>query len=160
MFQYIPRQACAVESAAMHNPNRDVFLLFASPVATDEDRYRSEDLETVSNFVKILNSYKNVHLRNVNMETFAKNSPLDLDHRDRVYSAKHPVIHLADFLRLQVLYKYGGIYIDTDFIIFKNFDRLVQTFITREHTYESLNNGIMAFSHNGSGHELLHHIME
>lgn len=67
---------------------------------------------------------------------------------------------MADFLRMQVLYKYGGMYIDTDFIIFKNFDPLVKTFITREHTYEFLNNGVIAFSHDSAGHELLHYIME
>lgn len=144
----------------MRNPNRDVFLLFASPVAIDEGQYQSKDLETVLNFIRILNLYENVYLRNVNMETFAKNSPLDLDHRDKIYSSKHPVVHLADFLRLLILYKYGGIYIDTDFIIFKNFDALEKTFITREHTYELLNNGVMAFESEGPGHELLDFIMK
>lgn len=99
-------------------------------------------------------------MRNVNVETFTKNSPLDLDHRDKIYSSRHPVVHLADFLRLQVLYKYGGIYIDTDFIIFKSFAPLVKTFLTREHTYEFLNNGIMGFSHDGDGHDLLDFIMK
>lgn len=145
----------------MHNPNRDVFLLFVSPVAIDEEQYRSsEGLEAVSNVINILKSYKNVYLRNVNMTTFVRNSPLDLDHRDKIYSSKHPVVHLADYLRLQVLYKYGGMYIDTDFIIFKSFDPLAKTFITREHTHEFLNNGVMAFTHNGTGHEFLEFIMK
>jgi len=42
----------------------------------------------------------------------------------------------ADYVRLYAVYNYGGIYLDTDCIVFKSFDPLLnKAFICREHCY-------------------------
>lgn len=70
------RQACAIESSALHNPNSQVFVLFASP------RYKfingSSDSVKMGNeaILEAILSYDNVHLRNINLWTYAANTPI------------------------------------------------------------------------------------
>lgn len=63
------RQACAVESAAIHNPGSKVFVLFASP------RYKSSNSSSDPVIDAIL-SYKNVYLRNLNLWSYAAGTPV------------------------------------------------------------------------------------
>lgn len=78
MAQLNARQACAIESSALHNPNSQVFVLFASP------RYKFVNSSSNSGNVKTGNeaildailSYSNVHLRNINLWTYAANTPI------------------------------------------------------------------------------------
>lgn len=70
--------------------------------------------------------------------------------------------NLSNLLRLAVLYKYGGIYIDTDVIILKSFDRLqnvigAQTSDPVTGNWTRLNNAIMVFDKN---HPLLCRFIE
>lgn len=39
---------------------------------------------------------------------------------------------MSDFLRLLVLYRYGGIYLDTDVVVQKNLDDLPPNFVGKE----------------------------
>lgn len=69
------RQACAVESAALHNPNSQIFVLFASP------RYKSTNKTVGSKtgpkaLLEAILSYENVYLRNLNLWTYAANTPI------------------------------------------------------------------------------------
>lgn len=61
------REACAIESAALHNTNSRIYVLFASP------RYRS--LNSSDAIMDALYQYDNIRFRNVNLWTYAKNSP-------------------------------------------------------------------------------------
>lgn len=60
------RQACAIESAAMHNPNQSVFVLYAS------QRYKNQ----ANRLLQAVLSYDNVYLRNINLFTFLHGSPI------------------------------------------------------------------------------------
>lgn len=65
------RQACAIESAALHNPNFQVYVLFASRTHIPKENDPR---------VKLLNailSYKNVHLRQLNLWQYAKDTPIE-----------------------------------------------------------------------------------
>ena len=50
----------------------------------------------------------------------AIDSPLDESIFDRVYSGKHPMVHLSDISRFLFLYHYGGSYLDADSIMQNN----------------------------------------
>lgn len=63
-----PRQACAIESAAIHNPSSKVFVLFASP--------RFKNSNSSDPIIDAILSYKNVYLRNLNLWTYAAGTPV------------------------------------------------------------------------------------
>lgn len=61
--------------------------------------------------------------------------------------------NLSNLLRLALLYKFGGIYIDTDIIILKNFSKLrnsigAQTIDLETGSWSRLNNAVMIFDKN------------
>ncbi|XP_055296562.1 lactosylceramide 4-alpha-galactosyltransferase-like isoform X2 [Sitodiplosis mosellana] len=119
------RQVCAVESAAYHNPNRTIFILFASPV----DLLTNTQSETLA----VLQSYKNIHIQNINLDTFVEGTLAEDFYRSgKLFASKTLIEHMSDFLRLLVLYKYGGIYLDTDVVVQKNLDELPANFLGKE----------------------------
>lgn len=119
---------CAIESAAHHNPNRTIFVLFASP--TDSK---------VSSVV--LKSYANVHFLNVNLNKFVEKTPAKKFYQSgELFASNYLVEHMSDFLRLLVLYKCGGIYLDMDVVVQKNMDDLPAN-ILGEEAYEGNNVG-------------------
>ncbi|KAJ8570881.1 hypothetical protein K7X08_037853 [Anisodus acutangulus] len=69
--------------------------------------------------------------------------------------------NLSNLIRLAVLYKYGGIYLDTDFIILKDFLRLRNSIgaqsVSAKGKWTRLNNAVLIFDKN---HPLLYKFME
>lgn len=61
------RQACSIESAALHNPNFCVFVLFASYSLLPKN----------NPILKAILSYKNVYLRQLNIWDYAKDTPIE-----------------------------------------------------------------------------------
>lgn len=53
---------------------------------------------------------------------------------DRIFTANVYQTHMSDFLRLLPLYKFGGIYFDSDVIILKSVDDLPPNFASNETT--------------------------
>ncbi|XP_055297542.1 lactosylceramide 4-alpha-galactosyltransferase-like [Sitodiplosis mosellana] len=144
-------QSCAIESAAFRHPNRNVFVLFASPV-----KFATE---TQSATLAVLRSYTNIHFMNMNLDTFVKGTPAEDFYRSgRIFSSTHLVEHMSDFLRLLVLYKYGGIYLDTDAIVQKNMDGLPANFLGKEAyagtKINGINGAVIGFQ-DQDGHEIL-----
>lgn len=70
--------------------------------------------------------------------------------------------NLSNLLRLGLLYKFGGIYIDTDVVVLKSFKKLrnvigAQTIDAVTRNWSRLNNAVMIFD---KGHPLLHKFIE
>ncbi|KAK9124469.1 hypothetical protein Sjap_014071 [Stephania japonica] len=70
--------------------------------------------------------------------------------------------NLSNLLRLAVLYKYGGIYLDTDFIVLKKLSDLhnsigAQSMDTKSNSWNRLNNAILIFD---KGHPILYKFLE
>lgn len=143
-------QACAIESAAFHNTNRSVFVLFASPVSFPNSK---------SDNIDVLRSYTNIHFMNMNMLAFVAGTPVEnFYHSGKLFTSKYFIEHMSDFLRLLVLYKYGGIYLDTDAIVQKNMDVLPANFIGKEaYGGKKINgvNGAVLGLQNEIGHKIL-----
>ena len=144
-------QSCAIEAAAYHNPNRPVFVLFATTVGF------SAEMQSAT--LAALRSYKNIHFLNVNLETFVNGTPAEDFYRNgQIFGSNFFIEHMSDFLRLMVLYKYGGIYLDTDAIVQKNLDELPANFLGKEAhcggKIYGINGAVIGFQ-DQIGHEVL-----
>ena len=96
------RQACAIESAARANPGWNVYVLFAAPVG-----FRNRTTQPI---LDALLEYPNVHLRYVNLTTYANDTPLkEWMARGEILRSQYMNSHLSDVMRYLTLYKYGGL---------------------------------------------------
>lgn len=83
MLQLTARQACAIESAALHNPNFQVFVLFAGPTYRHYGNSSSSSASGSSGnqrhqpIIDAILSYKNVHLRQLNLWRYAAGTPIE-----------------------------------------------------------------------------------
>ncbi|KAI9559842.1 hypothetical protein GHT06_013849 [Daphnia sinensis] len=101
------RQACAVESLALHNPSVTAYVLFGQ----ESVHSSSVTLRTLTE------NYKNIRVVGLNMDNYLAGSPLEhwykfTDWRNGPYH----VAHFSDGLRLLTLSRYGGYYFDLDII--------------------------------------------
>lgn len=74
MLQLTARQACAIESAALHNPNFQVFVLFASPTYRHHGNGSQQRTQPL---IDAILSYKNVQLRQLNLWRYAQGTPIE-----------------------------------------------------------------------------------
>jgi hypothetical protein len=106
------REACAVASAANTNPDSKVYLLYTCSIIGNI----GDSLE----YVKHMLSYPNVRIWKLVISDYMKGTPLETwDYMGKIRSSKWPVSHASDILRFITLWKYGGTYLDLDFVIRK-----------------------------------------
>ncbi|KAK9883260.1 hypothetical protein WA026_001446 [Henosepilachna vigintioctopunctata] len=150
------RQACAVESAALMNPNFDVYLTFTSPGV-----FKFENTES-DRFLKALMSYDNVRINHLNYENYMKGTIVEeLYSKGIIENSPYALEHASDILRFLTLWKYGGIYLDLDVIVLKSFETLPPNFTGCE-TFFNLGAGILGFgpSDEDGGHIMAAEILE
>ncbi|XP_037955392.1 lactosylceramide 4-alpha-galactosyltransferase-like [Teleopsis dalmanni] len=142
------RQACAIESAALHNPSYDVFLLYASP------RYMDKKAEYP--ILDAILSYPNVHMRNADLWAFTKDSPVEKWFNGaELFKSIYLTAHLSDFFRLLTLWHFGGTYLDMDTLTLRSMESMPLNFVGLE-TNISINNAVLNVSPIGYGHEIAH----
>lgn len=131
------RQACAIESAAKMNPHLRVYLLYC-----DLDRFKS--LKNSSE-LDAIRSYTNVHILHVNMTQLAIGTPMEeFMSSDQLSESHFKLPHTSDALRLLLLWKFSGTYIDTDMIVRMRLDSISSNFACREST-SYMNGAILNF---------------
>ncbi|KAI9581004.1 hypothetical protein GQX74_014387 [Glossina fuscipes] len=141
------RQACSVESAAFHNSKTNVYVLYASP------RYQLPNI-TADPILSAVLSYKNVHLRNVNMWTYAATTPMYKWLKGgKLFKSSYVFSHVSDFLRYLTLWRWGGTYLDMDTIMLRSIENMPPNFVGAESTYY-LAAGVMNFAPDGLGHKI------
>ncbi|XP_069474141.1 alpha-1,4-N-acetylglucosaminyltransferase-like [Ambystoma mexicanum] len=103
---------CSIESAARTYPDRPVYFLMKG---LREDTTIS--LTSSYRAVSLLASLKNVHILPLRFEDLFQDTPLQSWHQ-KVNPAKQRywTHHVSDACREVLLWKYGGIYMDTDVI--------------------------------------------
>lgn len=122
-MELVYRQACAIESAAKWNPNWDVFLISTAPAGL------SNDTKTIPPIINALQSYPNIHFRNLNLRNYSANTPIgNWFLTDKLFTSKYLTAHVSDFLRIVSLYKFGGTYLDLDVVVQKSFENLTANF--------------------------------
>lgn len=146
MMDLTAREACAIESAALHNPGFSVFVLFASPA------YR--DYNNTPPVIEAILSYPNVHLRNLNIWSYAAGTPMYQWLKDgKLFRSSYVLSHLSDFLRYLTLWRWGGTYLDMDVVVLRSLEKLPPNYTGAEST-TYLAAGVMNFAPDGFGHEI------
>ncbi|KAL7014068.1 hypothetical protein ACKWTF_015723 [Chironomus riparius] len=96
------RQACSVESA-------DAKISFILTTNSSGISLKYTDI------AHALLSYENIHIRYLNPHEFSKGTVIEhLVESNAVLSSKYPIEHMADVMRVLLLYKYTGLYLDLD----------------------------------------------
>ena len=99
------KELCVIESTALNNPNALIYYYSVNSVI---DNY-------------LLKRYKNIQTKKLIIEDVFKNTPFSsLWNKILMEKKQMSLNHLSDSLRLAFVWKYGGIYLDTDVITIKN----------------------------------------
>lgn len=144
------RQSCAIESAALTNPNNKIFIIFVAPF----------ELETIelTDKMKVLLEYPNVYPLALNLIQFSIDTPLEhFFANGSIFKSIFIKSHTSDAIRLLLLWKYGGTYIDTDMIVKLELDQLPHNYICRDHGF--LNGAILNLD-KGKGNEFAEIFMQ
>ncbi|KAB0804503.1 hypothetical protein PPYR_01473 [Photinus pyralis] len=149
-----PRQACAVESAARSNPSHQTYLMYMSLGLIENETTLSGKL--LHTLIKI----KNVNLLWLNFPRLLKGTIVEeLYTSGKIQSSKFPVNTASNIARLLLLLKFGGIYLDLDFVIIKSFGDLASNFAVAE-SGSAVNNAVLRSTLNGSGKEFIRGCLE
>uniref|UniRef100_R4FJ90 Putative lactosylceramide 4-alpha-galactosyltransferase n=1 Tax=Rhodnius prolixus TaxID=13249 RepID=R4FJ90_RHOPR len=140
------RQACSIYSTAVLNPSRQIILYHSCPLHNDF-------YERSTEFNKYLLDLPNFFIFHAKLEDLMKGTCVGHVFED-LQRSNFPVEHAADITRLLMVYKYGGAYLDLDFVSIKPFVDLPKNFIVAE-ANSSLSNGVFQFEAQGKGHEFV-----
>ncbi|KAL5284220.1 hypothetical protein ACFFRR_006475 [Megaselia abdita] len=144
MVKITARQACAIESAAVTNPDFDIFVVFSSP------SYLQDELPY--GVLQSILRYKNVFLRYSNPWRFTKGTPAEqFFKKGEIFKSKYFAAHMSDLLRIITLWRWGGTYMDLDIVMKKNIANLTQNFAGAE-SDSIIANGVMNYESKGFGH--------
>lgn len=144
---FLFRQACAIESAARLNPNRDIFVIFASPVGVRLN-------ESLPQFYNKLQVYNNVYVRNMNLWRYSFDTPIfDWLRTNKLFESAYLFEHMSDIVRALTLYRYGGYHFDLDIIVQRNIDDLGNDFIGDDWA-TVVNGAVMHLNNYGIGREM------
>lgn len=145
-FHIGSRQACAIESAARQNPKQNIFVLL---VDTD-DLDANNGLEQILTST-VLSHYSNIYFICTTLDEVARDTiAYNWLKTGKIMDTWFVVNNIADVIRLLVLFKYGGTYMDTDIISMQNIDIFGNNFAAAEAS-DSINNALMNFDNNSIG---------
>ena len=103
------KQLCVIESASKHHPKHMINVWTVSP-----------ELQNDPNLALMQQKYKNIDLVKINLKNFIDESKLK-SIWDNLKNSAYYVSHLSDVLRILILKKFGGIYLDLDALVIKTF---------------------------------------
>lgn len=167
------RQACSIESAALNNPNLQIFVLFTSPT------FLWKATKGRNSKIKALLSYNNVHFRQLNLWRYAENTPIeDWTERGELFRSRFDwsvicviqyyfkmivlsflTVHASDLLRMLSLYRFGGIYLDLDVVVLRSLEDLPLNFMGAQ-LNTSIGNSVMGLEPHGVGHQLAELVLQ
>ena len=98
----------------------------------------------------------NIHFYTVNITSLALNTPLQTFFQEARYRASpNSVVHLSDALRVLLVWRYGGLYLDTDYVVLNDMSHY-KNITVKIGAGEAVTNNAFAFS---AGHPLLELVM-
>ncbi|XP_059469113.1 lactosylceramide 4-alpha-galactosyltransferase-like [Neocloeon triangulifer] len=114
------RQLCTIESLQENNPEVKIVVLYVDPV-------KVVNLAGQSSLFKVLrNANGRVVLATVNATYIVEKSGIFKTTAQKIFHVTpYKTHHVSDILRLILIWKFGGFYMDTDLVIFKNLDKLL-----------------------------------
>ncbi|KAH8402944.1 hypothetical protein KR222_000557 [Zaprionus bogoriensis] len=148
------RQACSIESAALNNPNLQVFVLFASPT------FLPKKIDENHSMTKALLTYSNVQFRQLNIWRYTENTTMeDFLKSSSLFESQFRTEHLSDLLRLLSLYRYGGIYLDMDVVVLRNLEYLPLNFVVAENSV-LMGNAVIGVNYGGIGRKIIQSFLD
>ena len=129
------KESCAIESAALNNPNALVFY-YSKNVVIDKD---------------LVVRYKNIRAKKLIVDAILDHTSIYvqwLRMKSRVKLSNHNLNHISNALRLAFMWKYGGIYLDTDIITIKDLSFLLNFPGIGAYTESGINNAVLVFPKN------------
>lgn len=153
LLEIPPRKACSYESAAYKNPDRDIFIVHLAPfgVSTNHSLWPES--------YRALLKYSNIHFVNARLDDLTNNPRIE------AFLAKQDIFRasfaeeLSDLARLLLVQRYGGIYMDSDIIIFKKLSELGTNWLSLEHD-GLISNCIFHINNYGDGQLFTHQYIE
>ncbi|XP_070393651.1 lactosylceramide 4-alpha-galactosyltransferase-like [Dermacentor albipictus] len=133
----LAREACSIESACRNNGDFTVHLLSTGNISSSGCPYH-----------RLLSKLPNFRSMVLNASLELAETPLKPLHATggALNESPHKVEHLSDFLRYVVLWKHGGVYLDTDVIVMKSLRGISNSvFYQSENKRDGLANGILFF---------------
>lgn len=151
MAHLTQRAACAVESAAKINPNWTVYLFFIDVIGYEKD---------VGHLLDTILFQQNIKIIAISLEELSRKTPLyDWVKAGHYKESQYLVSHVSDLVRILVLYKFAGTYMDTDIISLKPVDQLGKNYATAQGYFEVVP-GFMNFGDDQIGREMINKIIE
>lgn len=148
IMNFTARQACSIESAALNNPNFQVFVLFASPT------YLPKAADQKLPVIEAMKSYKNVHFRQLNIWRYARDTPIEgWVNKGELFRSSFLTEHTSDLLRLMSLYRFGGIYMDIDVVVLRSLENVPLNYVGAQEP-DVLCNAVISLEPTGRGHEI------
>ncbi|CAG0914411.1 unnamed protein product [Notodromas monacha] len=130
-----PKELCAIESAALHHPHRPV-------VVAVNHKY----LQLPTSVAKWAKIYPNVIFTQLDINKWLEGTVLlPWLSKGLLDRSLYKISHTSDILRFATMYKYGGLYMDTDVIVLRSMDDLGNAVGLQEYTRQGAVPGIMSF---------------
>jgi hypothetical protein len=101
------KQLCAVESAALNNPNASIIFFSINAIVNNYLRER----------------YKNILSINFRIDQVFNDTPFNdwwKKYKTQIQKGQFNLVHTSDALRIALIWKYGGIYLGFNLRIFKS----------------------------------------
>ncbi|KAL1471431.1 hypothetical protein MTO96_039926 [Rhipicephalus appendiculatus] len=132
------REACSIESACRHNTNYTVHLLYTGSISSTHCPYH-----------RALSELPNFRSTAINASTVLAGTPLSrfYEKGGALHRSRFFVEHLSDFLRYAVVWKHGGIYLDSDTIVLKSLEDIKNSVVFRGHG-RGVANSLLFFTRN------------
>ncbi|XP_043542713.1 alpha-1,4-N-acetylglucosaminyltransferase-like [Chiloscyllium plagiosum] len=145
-----PLAVCSVESASRRNPDKHVYY-FLKGFSGNMSHYPRSQYEAI----RVLSLLRNVTVFPLRLRALFRETPLNSWYEQvNPFWEKYWIHVLADACRLALLWKYGGVYLDTDIISLKPLE--LQNFLCAE-GYQTANNAALGFEKN---HEFIWECMQ
>ncbi|KAL1482195.1 hypothetical protein MTO96_033966 [Rhipicephalus appendiculatus] len=133
-----PREACSIESACRHDTTYTVHLLYTGNISSTHCAY-----------LRALSKLSNFRSAAINASTELAGTPLSRFYERGGALRRSPyfVEHLNDFLRYAVIWKRGGIYLDSDIIVLKSLKDIRNSVVFQDYG-KTVANGLLFFTRN------------
>ncbi|NXU82356.1 A4GAT galactosyltransferase, partial [Xiphorhynchus elegans] len=130
--------SCSVESAARTHPETSVVVLMRG--------LGKGNTSLPEHWVfSLLSSFPNVQIRPLDLPELFSETPLEKWYLSPLRKSEPYFLHvLSDACRIVLMWKYGGVYLDTDFIVLRNLENLTNAMGIQ--TYDELNGAFLSFS--------------
>lgn len=118
------RQACSIESTARSNPYAMISVHMENSGPTRQANVRNEQSSQRRNCAitnRLFEEWENnVKLVREDLLQHLRDTPLwRLQQQGRLNQSVHPLTHRSDAVRVAMLWKYGGVYLDLDCLVFR-----------------------------------------